>query len=425
MSRRLFSLLREGAAAYVRTLWTAPSNAKRYLLTVALQNVGIGLLGTLFALHVRAQGLPSSVVGDVEGALALSSGAVCLLLPPLVQVVGYRWLLLGASVAFGLSRFGQALPVGAAAIVALGLLYGLGDGIIRSVGAAFLSENAPADSKLTMLFTADFALRVMASFVGALAGGVLPTLLGSWLSEPEALRWSVGAAGLVMLASAAPVLGIRETSRPAGRTRRRYLATVRSFQSWRRLLGMAVPQAVISFGAGLVMPFVPLFLRTHAGASVAQIGVIQGASSVVMAIATLATPLLVKRFGSVGAIVVTQVASLPFMLTLPLARSLALIAVAMWVRAALMNMAWPVFNQVAVDGVPSQDKPLMLGWINVAWSVAWFAGSVLGGRIAASSLTVGYFYAAALYLIGAVATWLLLRDTKIGAEPVGAAAPQP
>jgi predicted MFS family arabinose efflux permease len=265
-----------------------------------------------------------------------------------------------------------------------------------------------------MLFTADFALRVTASFLGAVAGGLLPTVLGVWLPETEALRWSVAAAGLVMLVSAAPVIGIRENRRRGGRAWRRYAATVRSFRSWRRLLGMAVPQGIISFGAGLVMPFVPLFLRTHAGASVAAIGVIQGAASVVMAIATLATPLLVRRFGPIGAIVITQVASLPFMLTIPLARSLAVIAVAMWVRAALMNMAWPVFNQVAVDGVPSQDKPLMLGWINVAWSVSWFAGSVAGGRLAAVSLTVGYYFTAALYLLGALATWALLRGTQLG-----------
>lgn len=177
---------------------------------------------------------------------------------------------------------------------------------------------------------------------------------------------------------------------------------------------MAIPQGIISFGAGLVMPFVPVFLRTHAGASVAAIGVIQGAASFVMAISTLAMPLLVRRFGAIGAIVITEVASLPFMLMIPLLRSLTLIAVAMWVRAALMNMAWPVFNQVAVDGVPSQDKPLILGWINAAWSIAWFAGSVAGGRLAATSLTLGYHFAAALYLVGAVTTWILLRDTRLG-----------
>lgn len=124
--------------AYARTLREASPNARRYLLAIGLQNVGMGLLGTLFVLYVRARGLPSSVIGDVEGAVALASGVVCLLLPPLVDVIGYRWLLLGTSVAFGLSRLGQALPLGPAAIVALGLFYGLGDGVIPSVGATFL-----------------------------------------------------------------------------------------------------------------------------------------------------------------------------------------------------------------------------------------------------------------------------------------------
>lgn len=416
MLRKAHRAARRGVGAYARTLRTATPNAKRYLLSVSLQNVAIGLLGTVFALYVRSRGLPSSVVGDVEGALALASGIVCLLLPPLVSVVGYRWLLVGASVAFGLSRLGQTLGVGSAAIVALGLAYGLGDGVIRSVGVAFLSENGPEGPERTLLFTADFALRVLASFAGALIGGLMPTLLAAWLPEGEALRWTIATAGLIMIVSAVPVLGIREPRRTGGHPWRQYLSAVRSFSSWRRLVGMAIPEGLISFGAGLIMPFVPLFLRVHAGASVAQIGIIQGAASVVMAVATLATPLLVRRLGLVGTMVVTQIASLPFLITIPLAGSLPVVAFAMWVRGALMNMAWPVFNQLAVDGVPSRDKPLVLGWISVAWSGAWLAGSVVGGRIATTSYTAGYYATAVLYLLGAIATWLLLRNTSFVAE---------
>lgn len=72
---RLRTLVRRGAGAYARTLRTAPPNAKRYFAAVA-------------------------------------------------------------SVAFVLSRLGQALPVASTTIVALGLVYGLGDGVIRSAGAA-------------------------------------------------------------------------------------------------------------------------------------------------------------------------------------------------------------------------------------------------------------------------------------------------
>ena len=110
-------------------------------------------------------------------------------------VVGYRWLLVGAGIAFAASRLGQTLGVGPTVIVALGLAYGLGDGIQRSVGVAFLSENGPEGSQRTFLFTVDFAVRVVASLVGAIIGGLLPTLLARWMPQVQALRWTIAFCG--------------------------------------------------------------------------------------------------------------------------------------------------------------------------------------------------------------------------------------
>ena len=371
----------------------------------------MGVLGTIFALYVRAAGMGVSVVGNVEGALALASGIMCLFIPPLVAVVGYRVLLVSAALAYGVARLGQAFGMHAGAFVALGLLFGVGDGILRSVGVAFLSENSAACDR-TLLFTVDFFARVAAAVVGAGIGGLLPTILGNWLPELMAFRWTMIVAGGLLLASVVPVMGVQELRRRSGRPWATYVNSLSRFRSWGRLVRLAIPEATISFGAGIIMPFVPLFLRVNLGASVAQIGLIQGVSSVIMAVATLSTPLLARRFGLVGTVVLTELASLPFLLTIPLATGLPAVAVVMWARSALMNMSWPVYNQLAVEGIPVHDRPLVVGWMSVAWSVAWLGGSVLGGHLNERSYTVPYFVATGLYAAGAVATWLLLRGVK-------------
>lgn len=414
---RAVGLARRGAARYMRTLREASPNARRYLAAVVLQNLAAGILGTVFALYVRGIGMSTAVVGDVEGALALAAAVVCLLLPPLVGVVGYRWMLVVAGLAFGVSRLGQTVALTPSVIVALGLAYGVGDGIIRSVGVAFLSENGSAGRERTMLFTVDFVLRVAAGFVGALAGGLIPTLLGTFLEPVTALRLTIALAGLVLLGSSVPVLGIAEERRARQSAMRVYVQTVREFRSWGRLVRLSVPEGLISFGAGLIIPFVPLFLKAHLGASVAQIGFITGAAGLVMAVATLSTPLLASRFGLVGTVVLTEVASLPFLLLIPLAGSLPVVTLAMWARSALMNMSWPVYNQLAVEGVPSRDKPLVAGWMSVSWSIAWLGGSAVGGRLAAQSFTTGYFITCALYALGAALSWLLLRGITLATEP--------
>lgn len=390
-------------------------NARRYLATVALQNAGYGVIGTVFAIELKSRGFAESVVGDVEGALALSAAVVCLTLPPLVSSLGYRKLMIAAGLALGLARLGQAYAPSAVLVVALGLLYGLGDGAMQALSTAFLSENAGRSGR-TQLFTADFVLRTASMVVGSLMGGIAPVLLRPMVGEADAYRLTIVLAGALMAGSTVFAAGIEEHHRRQGRLFTGWLASLKAFSSWGRVVRLLVPEMFISFGAGLVIPFVALFLKHRLGATVTEVGVIQAVSSVAMAAAALFTPKLARRFGLAGTVVLTELASLPFLISIPFAASLPVAATLFWLRGMLMNMSWPVYNQLSMEGLPTQDKPLVAGWVRFGWSIAWLGGSALGGRLMAGSYTTPYFYTAALYASGAIATFVLLRKIKPAEE---------
>jgi len=395
-------------------------NARRYLMTVSLQNAGYGVIGTVFAIQLKNRGFSESVVGDVEGALALAAAIVCLTLPPLVSSLGYRRLMIGAGLALGIARLAQAYAPSAIIVIALGLLYGLGDGAMQTLSTAFLSENTGKSGR-TQLFTADFVTRTAAMVVGSLIGGVAPVLLRPLAGEAEAYRLTIVLAGAMMVASTVFAAGIEDRHHHQGGVFAGWLASLRGFSSWGRVGRLLVPEMLISFGAGLVMPFVALFLKHHLGATVTEVGAIQAVSSIAMATAALSTPKLARRFGLAGTIVITELASLPFLISIPFAASLPVAAMLFWVRGMLMNMSWPIYNQLSMEGLPAQDKPLVAGWVRFGWSVAWLGGSALGGRLMAGSYTTPYFYTAALYAAGSVATFLLLRKVRPETAPSGAA----
>lgn len=408
---RLFARALKAVASYRAASREFSRNARRYLLTAALQNVGYGVLGTVFAIYVKQRGFSEVVVGDVEGALALASAVVCLALPPLVTMLGYRKLFIVAGVALAVARFGQSLAPTAVLIVALGLLFGVGDGIMQTLSTAFLSESAERSAR-TYLFTTDYVLRVFSTFLGALVGGFLPGFLGGVMSETTALRFTIMAGAALMASSTIPASGLARSDAHGGNPWRAYARAVRAFRSWDRLRRLLVVEGLISFGAGLVIPFVALYLKHHLGASVEQVGVIQAVSSIVMAAGALLTPALARRLGLAGTVVITELFSLPFLVAIPLSTSLPVVAALIWARGVLMNMSWPVYNQLSMEGVPSADKPLVAGWIRFGWSVAWLGGSALGGRMMESSYTRPYFYTAGLYALGAIATFVLLRQVR-------------
>lgn len=409
----LHALVRLLPPRYRDILRTFTTNARRYLLTAALQNVGYGIVGTVFALQLKERGFTEAVVGDVEGALALSAAIVCLALPPLVSSLGYRRLMVFAALALAASRLAQAYAPSAALVVALGLLFGLGDGIVQTLSMAFLSENAGTGTR-THLFTVDYVIRIASMVVGSLIGGFAPALLRPLAGSTGALQLTIALAAVIMAASAWSAGRIEESPRDRIPLVHGWLGSLKGFRSWGRVARLLVPEMLISLGAGLVMPFVALFLRHRLGATVTDVGVIQAISSVAMAVAALSTPRLARRIGLAGTIMLTELASLPFLVLIPLSTSLPLVAVLFWVRGMLMNMSWPIYNQLSMEGLPAHDKPLVAGWVRFGWSIAWLAGSAIGGRIMEHSYTTPYFYTAALYFAGAIATLFLLRG--IGAE---------
>lgn len=408
---------RKAITATVREYVTAYSafsrNARAYLALAALQSVGAGVLVTVFAIYVKAWGMSEAVVGGAEGALAIASAVIALMAAPLISIFGYRRLLMAAGAAYAVSRLGQAVVPSTVAVLAFGLLTGVGEGVMRAAASAFLSENSD-EAERTHLFAMDLVLRLAGSFVGAMLGGGLAAALEWAMPEAVALRVTVVASGVLLAASAVPALRITEDLHPARHAFAAYRRTVASFGSWPHLLRLGVPQAVIALGAGLIMPFVSLFLKHQLGASIGEVGLVQGVSQLAMGAAALGAPWLGRRFGLIKGTVITEVLSLPLLAILPSIGNLPAAAVVLWVRAALMNMSWPLLNQYSMEGVPAAEKPLVAAGLAFAWAAGWLAGSIIGGRMMAVSYLTPYYVTVGFYAAGALLTWLLLgrRDLR-------------
>lgn len=400
------------ARDYRKALASFSPNARWLLTSISLTDFALGMILTVFTVYVKAAGLSEFVVGSVEGTISLATAIGCLLVPVVIARQGYRRAFVGAVLVLGAARLGQAALPYAAPLLALGALYGLGDSITQGATVPFLSEFS-AEGERPHLFSAELIVRVTAAFAGGLAGGFLPSLLQGATGALWAYRVTVGVSGLVMLAAAIPLLRIRDDRPRDGRSMRERVGSLRHFTSWGHVGRLVLPQVLISVGAGLIIPFLSLYLKNGLGASIGEVGVIQGVSQLAMGMALVFAPVLARRFGLVRSTVLVETMSLPFMIMIPFITDIRVAALVLWVRAALMNLSWPVWNQFSMEGVPALEKPTVAVILVLAWNAARFAGSVAGGRIMTVSYTTPYFYATVLYAIGTLATWLLNKDRDV------------
>lgn len=394
-------VFRRFAAGYREAYRDFTPNARRLLAGHALQNIAYGILLIVFGLFVKAKTGSDAVLGGSEASLSTALAVVCLVSAPLVTMVGYRRTLLLGATAYSIARFGQAALPYTGALLALGFVGGVGEGINQAAVTPFLSQNS-RERHRDYLYSADLFVRVGGSFIGCLIGGFLPALLRMGLEQALAYQLTVVVAALFYVASVVPLRHIDEhVSRTPRNAWRRYYATVRGFRSWKHVGTLVTPQFTIAVGAGITMPFVSRYLQSEMLASDAAIGVIQGVTQLAIALAALSGPFLKRTLGVRWAMVLIQLASLPFLVAIPFAPNLWVLAPILWVRSALMNMSWPLFNQYSMHRIAPREKPIIGSSLAFSWATGQIIGALVGGVLMQSGLGgYAYYITAAVYFIG-------------------------
>lgn len=407
MVERCARSIRGQVTEYREALQGFGHNAKRFLISGFLQGLGAGILATVFGIYIKTAGLSESVVGDTEAIVAASAAVIAMLGTPLIAAFGYRFLLVTAIGLIVGARLGMAsLPV-SGAFLGFSIAVGLGDGFLRTVSSAFMSENSGKKER-SHLFSVEFLMRVSAGLLGGLLGGGLPTFFAQHMSELASYQWTITIGALVLGTGIIPMLSLKD-QRAKSSVMTAYADSFRALKQWRRILRLVLPQAAIALGGGMVIPFVSLYLKGSLGASIGEIGAILGLSSLVTALGVFGTPMVARKLGLPTGVALLQGLSVPFLAAVSLATSLPVAIGALWIRGAMMNMAGPLYNQLALEDAADHEKPIFAGWMFFGLNIMWLVGNLIGGRLMEVSYQLPYVFAVVLYATGAVATYFAWR----------------
>jgi predicted MFS family arabinose efflux permease len=147
------------------------------------------------------------------------------------------------------------------------------------------------------------------------------------------------------------------------------------------LLRLLIPPLLISFGAALLIPYLNLFFKQRFGIPDSTLGGIFAALGVAMGVAALAGPAISTRIGKIRTVVLTQALSIPFLLALGFAPLFAVAVGAALARAALFNMASPLYDAFAMERTDEEARPTVIGLINGAYSVGYLVAPTISTRV--------------------------------------------
>ena len=390
-----------------------------FLACTLLAWAGFGVNHVLFNLYLVEAGFDEAFVGRAVAWNGLGLALAALPAGHLANHWGrHRSLLLGALLE-GPTLLARALLLSPSVVYGASFLAGAGQSLLAIAAAPFLTEHSTARER-THLFSAFFALELLAGVAGNLIGGWVPAALAH-LPAParpdvfHAYRITLILGALIQLASALPLLalrGLREA--PLSQAQDRADPRAR-----RMLWPIAINAFFIGVGAGLVIPFMNLYFRSRFDCSSAQIGMFFSLAQVSTAAAALLAPALARRFGKLRTATASQLLSLPFLVTLGAEKHLAVAVTAFWLRATLMQASVPLIGAFVMEALPPALRARSTSLNNLVWKGGWAVSATLSGLlIRRFGYAVPFYCTAELYAAAAAWFYFSFRGApESGEEP--------
>jgi len=396
-----------GFSRYVRRLRNFSPNARVYLLSEVMIGLSFSVYTLFFNLYIVSRGYPRSFLGELQSLPSLIALLGAVPAGMLVDRIGRKRALILSNAGHTLAYLAIILAPDPNWMRLSMIAFGVTGSLWMVSASPFMMENS-ADDERNALFSAHFGLTTLVGFFGTLVGGYLPTLFGKLLTVnvegAVAYGATLGVAAGLSALSLVPLFLIREQPQPTA-------ARTRSIWPWRNMTNpklavrIFVPNIVISMGAAILIPYMNLFFKETFPISDKVLGTAFAISAVVTGMATLASPLLADRWGRIRSLVLTQLASIPFLLTIGFAPVFWLSVSAFWIRAALMNMGSPLYEAFAMEQFQARERATISGLMGMSWNIGWAVGPYVSGYMQQSP-KVGFrpifVITCALYVLAAV-----------------------
>jgi MFS family permease len=394
-----------------------PKEATYLIYAAILPSVAYGMFYTDISYFLTTiQGFSYELMGIVVTAMGMSTFVASIFLGIAADMYGRKKLLVAGNILASVILAVFALTTNPVLLLAAAIFEGISEAAVLASSSALLAEKAE-NAKRNSVFSLYGFAQSIAFGLGSIAipAIVVFELFGFTNRESHVLLYIIMA--IFSLASTLIMLKVSELKRS-----KKHVTDIMGLfprKSKAILSKYVLTSAIISFGAGMVVPLMTAWFRLQYGISDAISGPILGISSMVIGVATLAAPLLAKKFGLVKAIVVTQTTSTVFMFATPFSPDYASASFVYSMRAVLMNMASPLQQSMIMGLVAEDERGAASGISGALWRLPNALSSFIGAWLMGMGLLAEPFFMASLfYIISIMLFWRYFRKAKIPEEQV-------
>jgi len=392
---------------------------KLFLLSTLLYGFSFSVWDLFFNLYALSLGFNQDMLGLIRSATPLSALVLGLPLGLLSDRIGpRRSMLIGLTICFT-GMFFEVHLLNPNLVYLFGWIQGAGFMLYHIAQPPYIMAVSEQEHQ-AIIFGLNFGFLTLASTVGNLISGQIPILLERLLGfqpgSPESYRWVITAGILLAATSLIPILLLPklQKSKPQNPVRVPMKQMLRKLASKPIVQQLALINLITGFGAGLLIPYINVFLRQKHAISDNLLGIIFAASSFLVFIGSIASPWLVKVTHSrIIPTVTTQAISIVFLLGLGFSPLLWIAIICFLFRAVLMQMSSPLVENFAMINSPPEEQAVITSIRGMGWQSGQALGIFVSGLVQMRyGFSPLFITTSLLYILAILLTWRHFRPTE-------------
>jgi MFS family permease len=390
--------IRDEITDYMDRIRSFSRNSKIFLFSHCLVTVGLGVFNVIFNLYILELGYSATFLGLVISSNLVFSAVFLFPGGAISDKIGRKNTLLISTGLMVFSTVAVSIAQDRFLLLIGNSIRGMSNSLIMVVIAPFMMEQSNTYERMH-LFSVDAALTSFSRMIGSLIGGLLPGVFAvARMTVTIQYQYTLLTAGVFTLLAFFPLVFIKETKRVITSSSSR----TNLFGEKKKFVGQFVfCSSLIGFGAGVIVPFFNVYFSQVLRATPAQIGLMFSLGELSMGIASLVLPFVVRKYGKVGSIVLTQIFSIPFLLLITVSNSLFPSFIGYFFRTTLMNMAAPAQQNFFMDEISEHERGKANSLSQFGSTLSRAVGSDIGGYLlSVGSFTQAFQITGSIYVVG-------------------------
>lgn len=398
---------------YCHSFRSFSNNVKIFLLGNAFVSMGVAIYGLLFNLYLKHMGLGEAMIGNLISTTSLGIAFMAIPAAFIIERFHVKHLVIFAMTLSSLFYGAQVLSHSLDLLFNLGLLASMFMALFNISIAPFYLRNSTPQERV-QLFTLNSCLGIFAQFVGYLIGGFIPTLVKMVTSsQDEVIIFKTSLMISIAFIFIPNLLFLRITKVEIPKTRLDIFKSLRE-QDWNIIGKLTLPKLCFAFGAGLVIPFMNIYLKEKFSLSTKEIGLAFSLLQFFIFVGIFITPWFMKRTTQLRFIILTSLISIPFMVSMGVVGNLGVVLSCFFARGMLMNMSSPITSMFEMERVKEKECVFASAMILFSYHLVYTISTRIGG-ILIEKLSFGptFYFSALSYVLAVILYYKFFKRDEV------------